>query len=106
MWRAEVDEFAGRQNHFDGEHVVGSKAVFEAVRPAGVFRYIAANGAHRLGRGIRGVEVACRSHSLGDVRIDDARLYGDPLVGHVDGQDLRHAGKADHDASHIGHRSA
>ena len=103
--RTEVDQFAGRQNHFEGQHVGGGKAILEAVRPTGVFRYIASDRAHRLRRRIRRVEVTCRRHPLGNVGIDHARFHRDALVRNVRGQYVCHARKADHDAPVIGQRS-
>ena len=101
-----MDKFARWQNHFQREHVGGREAILEAVRSAGVFRYIASDRAHRLRRGIRGVEVAGGSHALGNVRIDYARFHGDALVGNIGGQNASHAGKADHDSLVIRKRPA
>jgi hypothetical protein len=101
-----VDQFTGRQNHFEGQHVGGGKAILEAVRSAGIFRDIASDCAHRLRRGIRRIKVTCRRHALGDVGVDHAGFHGDALVGNVSRQDAGHAGKADHDAPVIGHRSS
>ena len=56
----------------------------------------------RIGR----VEIAVRGDALRDVRIDDAGLDHDALVGNVDVEDAVHAGEADDDAALGGERAS
>ena len=89
MGEPKMDQLARRQYYLQCQHVVGGEAILEAMRPAGVFRNIASDRAHRLRRRIRRVEVTCRRHPLGNVGIDHTRFYRDALVGNVSGQDMR-----------------
>ncbi len=50
-----------RQHGFDAQHVIGGDAVRQRVRPAGVLRHVAADGAGLLAGGIGRVEIAHRA---------------------------------------------
>ncbi len=81
MLAAEADDFAGHQDEFAAEHVVGGHAVFEAMHAAGIFRDIAADGAGDLRRRIRrvieaGVGDRLRHREIGDAGLD----HGDAVV--------------------------
>ena len=104
--RAEPDEFAGGKDDLAAENVRGGEAVLEAVRAAGVFGDVAADGADDLRGGIGRVEEAVRLRRLGDLGVDDAGFDDDALVGDVDGEDAVHAGEADDDAAGGGQRAA
>ena len=93
--RTEVNQLAGGQHHFERQHMRRGKAVLEAVRAAGVLGHIAADRADGLRRRVRRVEVSERRHLLRDVRVDDARLDDDSLIGNVDIKNAVHAGEAD-----------
>ena len=56
-----MDEVAVREDDFEAEDVRGGEAVLEAVRAAGVFRDVAADGADGLRGGIGGVEIILRA---------------------------------------------
>ena len=71
------------------------EAVLQAMRAAGVFRHVAADGAHRLRRGIGRIEVAVCRDALRNMRIDDARLNDHVAVGDVHFKDAIHARQAD-----------
>ena len=55
-FRAEPNDLAVGQHHFETEHVVGGDAVFERVRSAGIGGHIAADGAGGLAGRIGRIE--------------------------------------------------
>ncbi len=96
---ADTDEFAGRQNDFEREHVIGGDAVSERVRAAGIFRDVAADGAGFLaGRVGREMQPGVRDGGA-QIRIHDARLNHGALIFDVNFQDAIHARKNDEDAA-------
>ena len=72
-----IHDFAGGSDHAVGEDVVQRGAVFKGKGTAGVFRYVAAYGGRRLGRGVYGEEHALVRRRLDGGCGDDARLYGE-----------------------------
>src|SRR5665213_12317 len=78
---AEGYEVAIGQHDVHAEDVGGGESVLEAVRSAGVFGDVAADGADGLRGGIGRVEVAVRGDRIGDVGVDDAGFDDDALVG-------------------------
>ncbi len=104
--RAEPDELAGGEDDLAAEHVRRGEAVLEAVRAAGVFGEVAADGADDLRRGIGRVEEACAADEVGDLRVGDAGLDGDEGVFEVDGEHAVHAREADDDAAGCGKRAS
>ena len=76
------------------------------MRAAGIFGDVAADAAHRLRRGIGGVEVSVGCDLLRDAGVDDAGFDDDALVGEIDFEDAREAREADNDAAFDGKRAA
>ena len=83
----------------------GGEAVLEAVRSAGVFGEVAADGADDLRGGVGRVEEAGAADELGDLRVGDAGFDGDESVLEIDGGDAVHAREADDDAAGRGERA-
>src|SRR2546423_939389 len=71
---AERHPFAVRQDDLDREHVISRHAVLQAVRPAGVFGDVAADGASHLARWVGRVMKAGGRGRLRQLYVDDARL--------------------------------
>ena len=77
----------------------GGKSILQAVCAAGILRHVAADAANALRRWVGRIEVAVRGHGFRNVRIDDAGLDDNALVGDIDFQDAIHAGEADDDSA-------
>ena len=80
---AQMHDFAVRQHQGQARDVVGGDAVFQRVRPAGVFRHVAAHRARALTGRVGRVVQMVFLHGFGQVHIDDARLRGHAAVGNV-----------------------
>src|SRR5260221_1829144 len=63
---AEMNEGAVGKDNFEAEDVRGGESVLEAVRAAGIFGDVAANGADGLRRRIGSVEIILRGDATGD----------------------------------------
>ena len=72
--RAQPDHRRVGQHDLELDHVVGGDAVLEAVRPAGVLRHVAADGAGGLARRIGHVVEAVGRHGLGEPGVHHAGL--------------------------------
>ncbi len=86
--------------------MVGSDAISQRVRPSGVLRHIAADGAGALARRIGRVEVLAPLRGERDIQIHDARLNHCALVGVIDFQNPVHARETDDDSAGARNRSA
>ena len=93
---AQPDDLAVRQNRFDPEHMVAGHPVFQAVRAAGVFSQVSAQGGHLLAGGIRGVIISFGGEGVLQRQIVDGRFHEGALVLQIDFQDFVQAGKLDH----------
>ena len=87
---AQGQDLAVQGDHLSGQDVVHGQAVFQAVHTPRVLRDIAADGAGKLGGGVRGVEQAMGCRGLGDRQVADPGL--DP-GGHGGGVDPEDAGE-------------
>src|SRR5205823_10163208 len=96
---AGLDHLAVGQDELQAQDVVDGDAVLERVRPAGVGRDVAADGAGALAGGVRGEVPAVRLQVVGQPEVDDARLDDGVAVAVVHLQDALHARQADHDAA-------
>ena len=84
----------------------GGEAVLEAMRAAGVFGHVAADGADRLRGRIGRIEIAVAGDALGDAGIDDAGLDHHARIGDIDFENAIHARQADDNAVRDRQRSA
>ncbi len=103
---AEVHERTIGENDFDAEDVRRGEAVLEAMRSAGIFRDVAADGANGLRGGIGSIEIFVGLDTGGDLEIDDAGFDDNAGVGNVDFEDAIHAREAEDDAVFDGERAA
>ena len=85
---AQTDDLAVRQHHRHARNMIGGDAVFQRVRPAGVFGHIAAYGARALTGRIGRVVQMVFLDGFGQVHVDDARLRGHAAVGDIGFQNL------------------
>ena len=88
-----------RRYEFQAQHVVGGDAVGERVRPAGVLRHVAANGAGALAGRIGRVEILPALRGQRQIEIHHARLDHGALVGVIDFENPVHARETDDDAA-------
>jgi hypothetical protein len=72
-----------REHDFHPEDVMNGEAVLEAVRAAGIFGDIPADGTHLLTRRIGRVVEAVRRDLSCNLQIRDARLNGDTAIRDV-----------------------
>ncbi len=93
-----MDEGPIREHDLQPQYVGGGEPVLQAVRSPRVLGHVAPHRAHRLRRGVRGVEVPVGRDRLRDVRVDHARLDHHPCVGDVHFENVVEAGQADDDA--------
>src|SRR5215211_590740 len=89
---------AVRQHDLRAHHVVGGKAVLQAVDAAGVLGQVTADGGDDLAGRVWGVVVALVGDLLAHPHVDDAWLDHDALVRDVYLQDLAHPGEHDQNA--------
>jgi hypothetical protein len=101
----DLDDLSVGRDDLTGQHVVDREAVLQAVRPAGVLRDVAPDGADLLAGRVGRVVVAAGPYRLGDVQVDHARLDDGALVVDVDLQDAAHAGSDDQYAVGAGERT-
>ena len=73
-----------RHHELQTQDVVGSHAVGQRVRTAGVLGHIAAHGAGALAGGIGSVEITVRLDRQGDIQVDHARFDHRAFVFQVD----------------------
>ncbi len=76
------------------------------MRPAGIFRDIAANGAGDLAAGVRRVKQAVFGCRFRELNVRKAGLHHGYSVDRVNLQDSAHATGSEHDATLRRHRSA
>jgi hypothetical protein len=93
-----MDKRTVGEHDFEAEDVGGGEAVFEAMRAAGVFRDVAANGANRLRRRIGCIEIISGLNATGDLQVDDSGLYHNARIGNIDFEDAIHARQAEDDS--------
>src|SRR5512139_606583 len=79
--------------------MVGRDAIGERVRPTGIVRDVAADGASRLAARIGGVEEAVSSDGFGDVQINHAGLDDGEAVFQVNFQYAIEAGERQDDTA-------
>ena len=97
-----VDHRSVREHHLEPEHVIGGHAVGQRVRPAGVFRHVAADGASLLARRVGDKIVAVVGDGERQVQVHDAGLDSRAFVLDVDFNNLLHA-RERHDDAALGH---
>ena len=98
MPAANAHDLAVRHDQLKTRHVVGSHAVRKGMRPAGIFRNVAADGARFLTRRVGSIVQTMLLHSAREIQIDDAGLDHGPLIFRVDFQNVIHA-REGHDNS-------
>ena len=94
----------GDKDH--AQEIVGGEAIFQAMQPAGILRYIAADGAGDLAGRIGRVIEAVGVHGLGDVQVGDARFDRDATILIIDLDDGFHAAHGQQDAVFARQRTA
>ncbi len=82
MAAAQPDDFAGHQNHFDAQEIIGGETIFEAVNATRILGHIAADRAGDLRGGIGRVIKALSldrpcNGEIGDARLDDGKTVGE-----------------------------
>ena len=103
---ADTHDFAIRQHQLEAQHVICRHAIRQRVRPARVFRHVAADRAGLLARRIgRVVEIGVLDSARQFV-IHHAGLHHSALVFEIDGQDAIHPRKHDLDAAAQRQRAA
>jgi hypothetical protein len=103
---AEVHDLAAGQHHFDSRHMIDGDAVQQRVRPAGILRNVAADGASFLaGRIGREVQPEMRD-MFRQLQVDDARLHHGARVLHIDLEDAVHARECNDETAGLGNRAA
>ena len=95
---ADLDEVPGGRDELEARDVPGREAVLEAVRPTGVLRDVAPDGADLLARRVGGVVVAVGLGHPGQLEVDHAGLDDGTLVVAVDLEDGPHPRQHDEDA--------
>ena len=80
---ADADDFAVWENKLQGRNVVRGKARRQSVRAAGIFSYVATNGAGFLAGRIRGEIEAGVFDGSCDIQIDNSRLNNGAAVSQV-----------------------
>ena len=103
---ADAHHLAAAGDQLQAQHVIRRDAVLQAMRTAGVGRYVAADGRHHLAGGIGREEPAALAHGVGEPQIDEPRLHGRAAIAVVDLEDGRHAVHRDHHAALRGHGAA
>ena len=88
---AGVNHATAGKHDFEPQHVVGGDAVGQGVRPARVFRHVAADGAGFLARGVGNEVVTVVRDGKRQVQVHDAGLDPRALVLDIDFNDLLHA---------------
>ena len=84
MLTAQAHDLPVHQDHFHTQHVVGGKAVFQAMHAARVFSHVAADGAGDFRRRIGRVVKAFIGNGVGDAHVGDARLHHGASVVVID----------------------
>jgi hypothetical protein len=103
---ADAKDFTVWEDELEGGDVIGSDAVGESVRAAGIFRDVAADGAG-LPTGRIGSEVeAVRFGGAGELVVDDAGLHDGALIFGVHFKNAVHTRKNNHHAAGAGKRTA
>ena len=92
----EVHQRTVRQHHFQPAHMSGGKAIFQAVRAAGILSHVSADAADLLRRRIRRIEIVARGRRGGDVEIDDPRFHHHDPVFQIHFENSVHAVHADY----------
>ena len=104
---AQVRHARHRQHHAHAEHVVDGEAVLEAVRAAGVFGDVAADGADALRGRVGRIVVAVGRDALCDLEVDHAGLRRPhDCVVEVNLEDPPHPREPDDDAAAHRQRAA
>ena len=92
---AEFDDFAGGEDGFEAEDVVGRHAVFQAMRATGIEGDVAADGADGLARRIGRVVETVGRDGEGHGGVDHARLDDGEALGGIDAEDAVEAVERD-----------
>ena len=103
---SEMDDLAGGQHDFESQHVIGGDAVGQRVRAAGIFGYVAADGAGFLAGRVRRKMQAEMFDGQAEIGVHDAGLDASALVRGIDLENFVHASEGDDDAAAAGERSA
>src|SRR5580693_2301021 len=103
---AQPDQLPVRGHDLQASHVMHGEAVFEAVRPTGVLRHVAADRADHLAGRVGRVEEPERLSGLAHGQVGDAGLDDGPPALLVDRDDAAHLGGDDQDAVGPGERPA
>ncbi len=93
---AEMNQRSIWQYNFQPQHVRCRKTVFQAMRPAGIFRDVSADAADRLRRRIGRVEIFLRRDASGDVEIDHPGFDDHASIWKINLEDAIHSREADH----------
>lgn len=96
---ADSDDFAIRENEFEGGDVIAGDAVRKGVWAAGIFCDVAADCAGFLARRIRSEVQSVRFGRESEVKIDDAGLDNRAVIFSVKSENAIHARKNDHHAA-------
>ena len=103
---ADADQFAGGQNDFERENVIGGDAVREGVRAAGIFGNVAADGAGFLAGRIGRKMQSGVGDGGAEIGIHYAGLDGGALIFDINFQNAIHARKNCEDAALARKRAA
>src|SRR5687767_3013688 len=88
------------------QHVVHGEPILQAMRATRVLRYVAADRAHLLARGVWCVVIAVRRHLPRDLEIRHTGFNRDAAIRNIDLEHTIESRERDDDAARDWHRTA